>query len=209
MESIKILTIDEMLKAIVDEIEPFCLKYQIEDIRAASQSIWNGFLTYVCNTLVKPNKALIYNYNLSRYKIDMIYPLCEFYITLCELYEKEVSIVGFSKLTGINTDTINEWGTNNYLYSYIDSITHETITINSAVIYKNLHNAREESLSNMLISGKRNPVGILGALNHRFGWNTQNQVLEVRQTALIERSALGISAKPTETDDIKPPSTDQ
>jgi hypothetical protein len=68
--------------------------------------------------------------------------------------------MGFSKLTGIDTDTINSWGNNEYMASS-----------NASVIHKKLTKEREESLSNILISGKRNPVGILGALNRHYQWN--------------------------------------
>ena len=76
------------------------------------------------------------------------------------MYDKEVSIMGFSKLSGIDTDTINSWGNNEC-----------QISSESSVIYKKLSKEREESLSGMLISGKRNPVGILGALNRHYQWN--------------------------------------
>ena len=30
---------------------------------------------------------------------------------------------------------------------------------------------RDERLSNKLVTGKQNPVGVLGVLNHHYGWN--------------------------------------
>ena len=38
-------------------------------------------------------------------------------------------------------------------------------------IYKKLSQFREESLSNKLVTGKQNPVGILGVLNRHYQWN--------------------------------------
>lgn len=60
----------------------------------------------------------------------------------------------FGKLTGITQDTLYQWGA-------------ETSRPSSTAseIFKKLRCEREESLSNILISGKRNPVGLLGALN--------------------------------------------
>ena len=86
--------------------------------------------------------------------------VCDIYINLCYEYDKEISILGFSKLTGIVQDTLYQWGA-------------ETSRPSSSAseIYKKLSREREESLSNMLISGKRNPVGLLGALNRHYGWN--------------------------------------
>ena len=82
------------------------------------------------------------------------------YIDLCYEYDKEISILGFSKLTGINQDTFYDWGNQSSRPSSL-----------GCDIYKKLRQEREESLSNMLISGKRNPVGLLGALNRHYGWN--------------------------------------
>ena len=38
-------------------------------------------------------------------------------------------------------------------------------------MYKKLSQFREESLSNKLVTGKQNPVGILGVLNRHYQWN--------------------------------------
>ena len=68
--------------------------------------------------------------------------------------------MGFGKLTGISQDTLYQWGAETSRPSSSGS-----------EIFKKLTTEREESLSNMLISGKRNPVGLLGALNRHYGWN--------------------------------------
>ena len=68
--------------------------------------------------------------------------------------------MGFGKLTGISQDTLYRWGAETSRPSSSGS-----------EIFKKLTTEREESLSNMLISGKRNPVGLLGALNRHYGWN--------------------------------------
>jgi hypothetical protein len=76
------------------------------------------------------------------------------------MYNKEVSIIGFSNLTGIDTDTINDWGNNS-----------NKLSTSCSVIYKKLSKMREESLSNKLADGKQNPVGILAILNRHYQWN--------------------------------------
>ena len=98
--------------------------------------------------------------NNNAYDLDIINYICDVYIDLCYEYDKEISILGFSKLTGINQDTFYDWGNGSSRPSSI-----------GCEIYKKLSREREESLSNMLISGKRNPVGLLGALNRHYGWN--------------------------------------
>ena len=80
------------------------------------------------------------------------------------MYSKEISIIGFSNLTGIDPDTFYNWGNKECM-----------VNEKAFEIYKKLKRTHEESLGNMLASGK-NPVGILGILNHRFGWNTANTI---------------------------------
>jgi hypothetical protein len=56
-----------------------------------------------------------------------------------------------------------------------------TKELNSAFgnIYKILDKAREESLSDLLISGKKQPIGLLAVLNHEKGWNLPGASREV------------------------------
>ena len=37
-------------------------------------------------------------------------------------------------------------------------------------IYKKLNEFREESLSNKLVTGNKNPVGVIAVLNRQYGW---------------------------------------
>ena len=76
-------------------------------------------------------------------------------------YDKEVSIIGFSTLTGIDESVIYDWGNGES----------GKLSTSSAKIYKKLKEFREESLSNKLVTGNKNPVGILGVLNRHYQWN--------------------------------------
>ena len=75
------------------------------------------------------------------------------------LYEKEISVVGYCLLTGIKQDTIYDWAKGSTKLSQV-----------SRDIPKKLFQFREESLSNKLVTGKRNPVGVIAVLNRQFGW---------------------------------------
>lgn len=143
------------------QLDNFCDDFQIEDMSKESQNKWNAALLYIYKYVFKDTNKLKDKTNISnRYDIDIVNSVCDIYVNYCYLYDKEISIMGFSKLTGIDTDTINSWGNNEYMSSS-----------NASVIHKKLTKEREESLSNILISGKRNPVGILGALNRHYQWN--------------------------------------
>lgn len=159
--------ISEYLDQYIDE-------HKIEDMHKEPQSRWNAALLYINKYLFKPNRDILKADNIYKtgnlvngnasncnaYDIDKVNRICDIYINLCYEYDKEISQMGFSKLTGISLETINQWGADNY-----------QLGSSSSEIYKKLTAEREESLSNMLISGKRNPVGLLGALNRHYGWN--------------------------------------
>ena len=74
------------------------------------------------------------------------------------LYDKEVSIMGFSNLTGIDNDTVKTWDKP------------DRLSQTGMRIYKKLCENREESLSNKLVTGNKNPVGVIAVLNRQFGW---------------------------------------
>lgn len=120
--------------------------------------------------------------NFNAYDYEIVNSVCDLYIDLCFIHDKEVSIIGFSNLTGIDTDTINEWGNGSV-----------RVSSTSTVIYKKLRDFREESLSNKLVTGKQNPVGILGVLNHHYAWNMPG----IKTEHSSKKAPLGIDQLPT------------
>lgn len=172
-------------------LEQFKEEQGIEDLRTVPQSVWNGALRYICRYVFKPNNHALrsgnkYNIdnntipsNFNMYDHEIVNDILDYYIYLCQIYNKEISIVGFSNLTGIDTDTINEWGNNS---SKLSSL--------SAVIYKKLSQMREESLSNKLADGKQNPVGVIAILNRQFGWASPYTSDANRQKSTLSASDL-------------------
>ena len=71
--------------------------------------------------------------------------------------------MGYSKLTKIDYQLIMEWGNNYNNTNKVSSLSKE--------IYKKLITEREDSLSNKLATGNKNPVGILAILNRHYQWN--------------------------------------
>lgn len=158
---------------------------QIEDMSKETQNKWNAALIYIYNTVFKgtdklkrSNYSIVNNggsSNNNAYDLDIVNQICDYYIALCYEYDKEVSINGFNKLTGISTDCILKWGGKGGTYG--DGIQDAGST--GLALHKKLTDERQESLSGMLISGKRPPVAILGALNRWYGWNMgQPQTIE-------------------------------
>ena len=59
-------------------------------------------------------------------------------------------------LIGMSSTTIDSW---------------KQPTSDMCEIYKKLRDGRQNSLTNLLSSGKVNPVGIIAILNHQYQWN--------------------------------------
>ena len=158
----------------------FCEEQGIKDMRAMPQSVWNAALMYIKRHvfnnpgILKMSKPLN-NYNnnsydnqysnLNRsncnaYDIDKVNVVCDYYIYMCMMYDKEVSINGFTFLTGISQECIYSWGNNT-----------RELSNSGCEIYKKLNKYREESLSAKLATANKNPVGILAILNRHYAWN--------------------------------------
>lgn len=153
-------------------LSQFCKDQKIEDIRQESQSVWNAALMYIKRHAFNDPDCLkskemhnidgflggYSNYNAYNYKL--INHICDYYIYMCMMYDKEVSAIGFSLLTGIDRYTIATWRDEGTKSSPL-----------SSDIGKKISDFREESLSAKLATAKRNPVGILAILNRHYGWN--------------------------------------
>lgn len=164
-------------------IKMFCEEQDIGDMRSASQSVWNAALMYIKRHVFSDSSILklstplegyinnnytpdnnIYklnNSNCNAYDIDKLNGICDYYIYICMMYDKEVSVIGFSNLTGVSDTVIYEWGAGDG----------RKLSTAGSAIYKKLRDYREESLSNKLVTGKQNPVGVLGVLNRHYAWN--------------------------------------
>ena len=175
----KVEHIDPSIEIFENDIDLYLHQFQeeqnIEDLRTVPQSVWNGALMYINRHVFKPNpQALksnnIYNTNIynnntnittnyNMYNYGLVNKVLDYYIYLCQIYNKEISIMGFSNLVNINPDTIHDWGKDN-----------NKLSSSCCEIYKKLTQMREESLSNKLVDGKQNPVGTIAVLNRQFGW---------------------------------------
>lgn len=164
-------TIEVFENEIDEYLHLFMNEQRIEDLRSVPQSVWNGALRYIYRNVFKGNKQALKEHNniysdntitptnCNSYNYNIVNEVLDYYIYLCQIYNKEISIMGFSNLTGIDTEVINNWGNEVNISSAA-----------SSVIYKKLSQMREESLSNKLADGKQNPVGVIAMLNRHYGW---------------------------------------
>lgn len=150
----------------------FCEENDIESMKNESQSVWNSCLRYIYKHVFKGTNKLKSTTNINNincimpstynaYNYNTVLDILDIYIhDMCMKYNKEVSIVGFSILTGIDSEVIYNWGRDN-----------SKLSNRGSEIFKKLREYREESLSNKLVDGKQNPVGVLGVLNRHYQWN--------------------------------------
>lgn len=143
----------------------------IDDLRTVPQSVWNGALRYIYRNVFKPNSNILKSNtlysidnniipsNCNMYNYNIVNDIADYYIYLCQIHNKEISIIGFSNLTGIDNETISVWGNDS-----------NKLSSSGFGVYKKLVKMREESLSNKLADGKQNPVGVIAMLNRHYGW---------------------------------------
>ena len=154
-------------------LSQFCKEHNIEDMTKEPQSRWNAALMYINKyvfsdkSILKLNKNInknntncIMNSNFYMYDLDKLEYILYIYYYLCSVYDKECSIMGYSLLTGINYDTLMDWGADE-----------RKLSTKGFDIVQKLRIFREESLSNKLATGNKNPVGILAILNRHYAWN--------------------------------------
>ena len=172
------------IKSQIDDcIKSFCIEQNITDLKEISQSVWNGLLMYINFNLFKNTNRLrnipdvksnllnnnaLTNYN--SYNTDLCSDIADYYIYLCRLNDKECSATGYEYLTGITYSTLKDWETGR----------RQAASPSSALIGKKLQIERENSLSDKLLTGK-NPVGVLGILNHFYGWSGVGNMKEDTQ----------------------------
>lgn len=188
----------------------FCEENDIEDMKKESQSVWNSALYYIYKHVFKngslKSKDNIYNSNnimpsnYNMYNYDLCIDILNIYIyELCMKYDKEISVIGYSTLTGIPQSIIYDWGNGD-----------RVLSSRSSEIYKKLSQFREESLSNKLVTGNKNPVGVIAVLNRQFGWaspytsdsNKQRKALTAAELPQLDHKAQNIVLTMENTQDI-------
>lgn len=161
----------------------FCEEYNIKDMTKEPQSRWNAALMYINKYVFNDKSILKLNKNINKnntncimdsnfymYDLDKLDYILYIYYYLCSVYDKECSIMGYSLLTNINYDTLMDWGADE-----------RKLSTKGFDIVEKLRLFREESLSNKLATGNKNPVGILAILNRHYSWNLPGVSRETNQ----------------------------
>lgn len=128
-----------------------------------TQGQFNAILLNIQDVVITPNLCMLEKGNIhNRLRDDILQDLFDIYIRLCMEFDKHCCVYGFSCMTGIEDSVIHEWGKDRKASQIRKNI------------YKKLLMSDEQTLQDLLITGKRNPVGIVAVLNNKHGWSSQN-----------------------------------
>lgn len=169
--------------------------YEIDNgvsVRDIKKVQWNAVLIYIYNHVFKRAADPKTNSRKSIIKysdIQFLNSLCDYYIYICLSNNKDVSVNGFSYMTGIPLSTLGKWKNSNTRNTiYIDSDT-DTVIENNIVnryriaypehniveisnndysnISKKLYQAREHTLADLALDGS---VMSLALGKIEYGW---------------------------------------
>lgn len=169
----------------------YCEENNIDDLCNVTQNRYTGLLRYLNRMVIKNinlrqdfiyksgisvihNKDMFTNNN--EYNLELIYDLLNVYLDMSDKYDKISNVNGFSIFTGIDLEMFYQWNNGSRLSPLAQKI------------FKKLNTERERSLSDRLVSGRVNPVGVLGALNHWHGWSGVGNMQEdkTKQAATLD-----------------------
>ena len=162
---------------------------ETKDIVNAPLNTWSACMRFVNSACI--NKADIQEdyivkergLTAKRYNQEIIEELCNIFLAECEKYDKVPSAWAFSLLCGIDRSTLEEWR-----YGYKSG---GKVIPSRSDIMKKVEGARENSLANRLIDGRKNPMGALACLNFQFGWNG-SRIAEERIEQVPSAAALPV-----------------
>lgn len=136
------------------------------DLYKAKQGQWRYVLNRAGerlfkNTDILKDKSIVYNLGSNipstnnRYDYEKVNRLCDYYIMISDKYNKLVSIIAFSYLSGIDDTTIDKW---------------KEPSSSGFGIWKKLSERRQDSLKDRLFDSN-NPVGAMSIGNTEYLWN--------------------------------------
>lgn len=145
-----IITTDDINRVIADA----CEELGIEDLTKESQGRFRCVLSAIGQRFFRDNKILKDNNN--KWRFDIIYILCDYYISLSHRYNKLVAVYSFSEMVNIECDLIETWAT------------HEPSST-SFTIWNKLHSTREHSLIDRCFDSPQ-ILGTLSIGNREYSW---------------------------------------
>lgn len=192
-------TTEELLENFEEETHKlllvFCAKYNLESPMEMKQNTFEAAMSYAGDQIFLKSDNVTLKYNRQTIIDTDNAPLIEYildrYEQICTIYNKEVTLQGFSKYTKIGRQTMYNWLNGECKTKiYIDvngNVIHdiqewklnkrgeyrEIASTAHLDIIKKLEEMDEHSLANISI-GDRNNTGAAMKLNTKFRWNAPN-----------------------------------
>lgn len=178
-----------------EAIAAACEEFGIEDLKHEGQRPWKAVLQYVGKrvfpdtTVLKSNKRVLYQGNSiptnnNSYDYELIDALCDYYIMLSNKYNKLISIIAFSYMLNIPTNTIDVW----------KDTEPSTLTFK---IWKKLSLNREDCLKDKNFDSN-NVVGAISIGNQEYNWNMPGVTREHKRMSLGDSELPKLNANSTQ-----------
>ena len=173
----------------------YCDRYGIENLRAAPPNTFESAMSYAGDNIFLKPKDITLKYNRQTIidcdNADIVNYILDYYIFICGVYNKEVTIKGFSKYIKISEQTMYNWLNGEYKTKiYLDKQGNRIEDIQEWILnnrgeyteilstahldlIKKILREDEHTLANIGISD-RNNTGAAMKLNTKFGWNSPN-----------------------------------
>lgn len=201
-----------------DDIELYLAEYcdtrGIDNPYDITPSQWSRALGYICDHVFKPDRSILRPPGMhgGAYDLNAVLALVDRYIDLCQDHNQRVSIMGFSRFSGISCSTLQDWGSGRdrgYMYYSLDGKVLSGGDIQKALlsgeyvkkptsgfksVYQKLVNYEGQSLQDLLQDRKRPPMTILPLFNAFQARHATKQEQPQLDTGSIAES-LGITAE--------------
>ena len=138
-------------------------------------SLFTGMIKYIYKYLFKPGKRDKVKYNsntvLDTGNIDLLNNIWDIYTELCYKYNKRPTILNFSLLIGVSSDTIDTWRRGEY----------RTGSDGASSVYSDSVKKWLKECESSLVDGatERNSVGCIFALKANYGYTETPQRIEI------------------------------
>ena len=161
------------LERLAEDILFDCCEETDTDPTEIPPSIWLYTLLEINEKLFRGNKSMLKKHPAEHdeYNAERVLKAYEVYKKLCVKHKQQITIKGFSDMTGINTQTIYNWDSDSKYNAIGYGSSSETLSKRALDLAKTISRDNEQSLEALLLDKSINPVKPLAILNRNHLWN--------------------------------------
>lgn len=166
------VTVDN-LERLAEDILFDCCQETDTDPNEIPPSIWLYTLLEINEKLFRGNKSMLRTFptGCDEYNAEKVLKAYEVYKKLCVKHKQQITIKGFSDMTGISTQTIYNWDSDSKYNTVGYGSSSISPSIKSLDLAKTIRRDNEQSLEALLLDKSINPVKPLAILNRNHLWN--------------------------------------